>query len=105
MAKIKASPTAARMITINHGTEKFDIIPNGKDSKFVEVPDEVLNQRFVELLVDSGDIIVQQSAKKAETEDKITDLRKEAQELGIHFDGRTSEATLQKKVDEAKAAK
>lgn len=100
MAQVKTSPNTARVITINHGAQSYEIIPNGKDSQFVEVPDEVLEQQFAKHLIDSGDLIVKASPKAPKK-----DLRAEAKELGIDFDGRTSDATLQKKIDEAKAAK
>ncbi len=108
MAQVKAGPRTARPITINHGADQYEIIPNGDNSQFVEVPADVVKTKFVQSLVDSGDLIVKGGqepvkGKDDEEDERLNNLREEARNLGIKFDGRASAETLQKKIDEAKA--
>jgi hypothetical protein len=110
MAQVKSGARTARPITINHGSDKYEIIPNGDNSQFVEVPNDVVKTQFVQNLINSGDLIVKgyeepKKGKDDEEDEKLASLRQEAQSLGIDFDGRASAATLQKKIDEAKAPK
>lgn len=104
MAKIKAGAHTARQITVNHGDANFDIIPNGKDSAFVDVPDEVLKTPFVKALVDSGDLVVGSHEEDAPNEERQTLLRS-AQEAGVKVDKRWSDERLQQEIDKAKAPK
>ena len=90
MAKLKASPTCARLIIINtvkHG--QFQIVPGGKLSKWVTVPDEVLKEPFVECLVDKGDLIqgAGSAPEKSENEE-LEALRATCKERGIRYNGK-----------------
>lgn len=108
MAQVKAGGRTARSITINHGETKYEIIPNGDNSQFVEVPNEVVKGKFVQNLINSGDLIVKGyeepvKGKDAEEDERLVTLRQEAQSLGIEIDKRWKAERLQKEIDEAKA--
>lgn len=110
MAQVKAGARTARPITINHGDKQYAIIPNGDSSQFVDVPNDVVKTKFVQNLINSGDLIVKGyeepvKGKDDDEDDKLAALRQEAQSLGIDFDKRMKAETLQKKIDEAKAPK
>lgn len=105
MAQVKAGSRTARPITINHGDKQYEIIPNGDQSQFVDVPNEVVKTKFVQNLIESGDLVVKGYTDPAEEDDKLADLRKEAQSMGIEVDKRWKAERLQKEIDEAKAPK
>lgn len=110
MAQAKAGGRTARPITINHGDKKYEIIPNGDNSQFVEVPNEVVKTKFVQSLIDSGELIVKGyeepvKGKDEEEDERLNTLRLEAQSLGIEIDKRWKAERLQKEIDEAKAPK
>lgn len=90
MPKLKCAPTTARLITVNtkkHGS--FELIPNGAASKWVTVPDEVLDEPFVQCLVDAG-ILIQGAgvaAEKSEREE-LEALRAECKEKNIRYNGK-----------------
>ena len=90
MAKLKCSPTCARLVIVNtakHG--QFQIIPGGATSKWVTVPDEVLKEPFVECLVDNGTLIqgAGNAPEKSENEE-LEALRLECKERGIRYNGK-----------------
>lgn len=90
MAKLKCSPTCARLIIINtkeHG--QFQITPAGPTSKWVTVPDSVLSDPFVECLVDNGTLIqgAGVAPEKSENEE-LEALRAECKEKGIRYNGK-----------------
>lgn len=108
MAQVKAGSRTARSITINHGGAKYEIIPGGDNSEFVEVPDEAVKQKFVQHLIDSGELIVKGYSEPVkgendEEDEKLINARKEAQSLGIKIDKRWKLDRLQTEIDEAKA--
>lgn len=108
MAQVKAGPRTARSITINHGDAAYEIIPGGDNSAFVEVPNDVIKGKFVQNLINSGDLIVKGyeepvKGKDEEEDERLNKLRQEAQSMGLEFDKRMKADTLQKKIDEAKA--
>lgn len=108
MAQVKSGARTARSITINHGSDKYEIIPNGDNSQFVEVPNEVVKISFVQNLINSGDLIVKGyeepvKGKDNEEDEKLATLRQEAQNLGIEIDKRWKAERLQKEIDQAKA--
>jgi len=108
MAQVKAGPRTARSITINHGNAAYEIIPGGDNSAFVEVPNDVVKSKFVQNLINSGDLIVKGyeepvKGKDEDEDERLNKLRQEAQSMGLEFDKRMKADTLQKKIDEAKA--
>ncbi len=105
MVQIKAGAQTARLITINHDGKSYEIVPGGAGSVPVEIPNAAAKLPFVKALVDSGDLVMGDVAEEDEPDDKLQTLRKEAEALGVKFDGRTGAETLQKKIDEAKAPK
>lgn len=106
MVQIKAGAQTARLITINHNGKSFDIVPGGAGSVPVEIPNAAAKLPFVKALVESGELVMgDMTEDEDEVDDKLQTLRKEAEALGVKFDGRTGAETLQKKIDEAKAPK
>jgi len=110
MAQVKAGPRTARKITINDGNKSYDIIPGGEASATVDVPDSVVKGKFVQQLINSGDLIVTGYKEPVEEDDeeeneKLIKLREEAQSMGLEVDKRWKAARLQKAIDEAKAPK
>lgn len=108
MAQVKASPRTARAITINEGDKVYNVVPGGEDSEFVEVPDSVVRGKFVQALINSGELIVKGykepvKGEDDEEEEKLLKLRQEAQSLGLKVDARWKADRLQKEIDEAKA--
>lgn len=108
MAQVKAGSRTARSITINHGDKTYNIVPGGDNSAFVEVPNEVVKGKFVQNLINSGDLIVKGysepvKGKDEDEDERLNSLRQEAQSMGLEFDKRMKADTLQKKIDEAKA--
>lgn len=108
MAQVKSGARTARSITINHGDKKYQIIPNGDNSQFVEVPNDVVKTKFVQNLVDSGELIVKGQeeplkGKDEEEDNRLATLRQQAQSMGIEVDKRWKLDRLQKEIDEAKA--
>lgn len=108
MAQVKAGPRTARAITINEGDKTYNIVPGGEASEFVDVPDSVVRGKFVQNLINSGDLIVKGYKEPVKGEDdeedeKLATLRQEAQSLGLKVDARWKAERLQKEIDEAKA--
>ncbi|CAA9993652.1 unnamed protein product [Nesidiocoris tenuis] len=101
-------PRTARAITINEGDKTYNIVPGGDASEFVDVPDSVVRGKFVQNLINSGDLIVKGYKEPVKGEDdeedeKLATLRQEAQSLGLKVDARWKAERLQKEIDEAKA--
>ncbi len=108
MAQVKSGARTARPITINHGDKSYQIIPNGDDSQFVDVPNEVVKTKFVQNLINSGELIVKGysepvKGKDEDEEERLRGLREEAQSMGIEVDKRWKADRLQRAIDEAKA--
>ncbi len=108
MAQIKSGARTARPITINHGDKSYQIIPNGDESQFVDVPNDVVKTKFVQHLINSGELIVKGyeepvKGRDEEEEQRLQSLRQEAQNLGIEIDKRWKAERLQKEIDRAKA--
>lgn len=90
MAKLKCSPTCARLIIVNTVKDgQFQMIPGGSLSKWVTVPDNVLDMPFVQCLVEEGVLIAGagSAAEKSEAEE-IEALRAECKEKGIRYNGK-----------------
>jgi len=108
MAQVKAGARTARPITINHGDKQYEIIPNGDSSQFVDVPNDVVKTKFVQNLINSGDLIVKGyeepvKGKDEEEDERLVTLRQEAQSMGLEIDKRWKAERLQKEIDQAKA--
>lgn len=93
MAKVKAAPQTARLITINNTDGKsYDVVPGGDGSVEVVIPNRLAHGAFVQVLIKQGDLIL--------TEDgDIEDLRAQAEELGIQVDKRWKASRLQQEID------
>lgn len=105
MAKVKAAPRTARLITLNDTDGKsYDILPGGDESVEVEIPNRLAHSPFAQALAKEGHIILSDVGED-EDEADIDELRAQAEELGIEVDNRWKEARLQKEIDAAKAAK
>lgn len=96
MAKLKCSPTCARLIIINtkkHG--QYQIIPGGEVSKWVTVHEDVLKEPFVQCLIDNGILIAGAgvAAEKSEQEE-LQALRAECKEKGIRYNGKNKAEKL-----------
>ena len=90
MAKLKCSPTCARLVIVNtKNSGKFEMVPGGTASKWVTVPDSVLDDPFVQCLVDNGTLIqgAGSAPEKSENEE-IEALRAECKEKGIRYNGK-----------------
>ncbi len=101
MAKVKAAPNTARLITLNDVDGKtYDVVPNGPDSAEVEIPNRLAHSEFAQALAKDGHIILS-DVGDAESDDD--DLRAEAEELGIKVDKRWKADRLQQEIDAARA--
>lgn len=101
MAKIKCSPTCARLIVINHKKQTFSVVPGGKLSKWITVPEEVLSMPFVESLVDNGVLIAGTGVAAEKTEQEELDiLRAQCKELGIRYNGKHKVEKLKELLEE-----
>lgn len=101
MAKVKAAPTTARLITLNDTDgQAYDIVPNGPDSAEVEIPNRLANSPFAKALAKDGHIILSDVGEDESDEDE---LRAEAEELGVKVDRRWKADRLQQEIDAARA--
>lgn len=100
MAKVKAAPQTARLITINDmdGTA-YDILPGGDE---VEIPNRLAHGAFAQALAKEGHVIL---SDVGEEEAEDADLYAEAEELGIKVDKRWKTERIQQEIDKAKADK
>lgn len=107
MAKVKAAPNTARLITINDTDGKsYDIIPGGEGE--VVIPNRLAKGPFVQGLVKSGDLIVTEVGDdEPETGDDaiVEELRAQAEELGVKVDKRWKAERIQQEIDKAKEDK
>lgn len=100
MAKLKASSTCRRPIHITYGKETYTIVPGGKASAFVTVPDEVLNLPFVESRIDDGELVVGRSSAEDKTEQsELEELRQKCKDLGIRYNGKHKAETLRELIE------
>lgn len=100
MAKVKAAPQTARLITINDmdGTA-YDILPGGDE---VEIPNRLAHSPFVQALAKEGHVVL---SDVGEDEPEDGGLHAEAEELGIKVDKRWKAERIQQEIDKAKADK
>lgn len=102
MAKVKAAPQTARLITINDTDGKaYEILP-GADAAEVEIPNRLANSPFVQALAKEGQVVL---SDVGEDEAEDADLYAEAEELGIQVDKRWKASRLQQEIDKVKATK
>lgn len=101
MALVKTGIQTARLVTINHEDESYDIIPGGKDSEFVEIPDELLDLPFVAALIEDGTLVAKRG-QLSKFGESIDDLRAEAESLGVAVDKRWKAGRLKLEIESAK---
>lgn len=100
MAKVKAAPQTARLITVNDmdGTA-YDILPGGDE---VEIPNRLSHSPFVQALAKEGHVILSDVGEDESEDADIDELRAQAEELGIQVDKRWKASRLQQEIDKAK---
>lgn len=100
MAKVKAAPQTARLITINDmdGTA-YDILPGGDE---VEIPNRLAHGAFAQALAKEGHILLTEVGEDEQEDGDIDELRAQAEELGIQVDKRWKAARLQQEIDKVK---
>ena len=100
MAKVKAAPQTARLITINDmdGTA-YDILPGGDE---VEIPNRLAHGAFAQALAKEGHILLTEVGEDEQEDSDIDELRAQAEELGIQVDKRWKAARLQQEIDKVK---
>lgn len=93
MAKVKAAPQTARLITINDmdGTA-YDILPGGDG---VEIPNRLAHSPFVQALAKEGHVILSDVGEDEPEDADIDELRAQAEALGIKVDKRWKAEKLQ----------
>ena len=101
MALIKTGTQTARLVTINYEDSSYDIIPGGKDSEFVEVPDELLDLPFVDALIEDGTLVAKRG-QLSKVGESIDDLRAEAESLGVAVDKRWKVGRLKLEIESAR---
>lgn len=101
MAKVKAGPQTARLITINHNGKSYDIVPGGTGAVFVDVPNDAVKTPFVKALIESGELVMVESDSPVEDDDGLDELRAEAEKLGVKVDKRWKEERIQQEIDKA----
>lgn len=97
MAKVKAAPQTARLITINDtdGTA-YDILPGGDD---VEIPNRLAHSPFVQALAKEGHVILSDVGEDEPEDADIDELRAQAEALGIKVDKRWKAEKLQAAIE------
>lgn len=98
MAKLKAGVQTARLITVNHEGESYEIVPGGAGSVAVDVPNSIAKSSFVKALVEDGSLILS-DVTEDEPEDDLDALREEAEKLGIKVDKRWKAERIQQEID------
>lgn len=100
MAKVKAAPQTARLITINDmdGTA-YDILPGGDE---VEIPNRLARGAFAQALVKENHIVLTDVGEDESEDADIDELRAQAEELGIQVDKRWKVSRLQAEIDNVK---
>lgn len=109
MAKVKAGPHTARLITINDtdGTA-YDVVPGGEGAAEVVIPNRLAKSQFVQALAKQGDLIlteVGEDEPESGEDALLEEKRKEAEELGVKVDKRWKEDRIQQEIDKAKEQK
>jgi len=98
MAKVKAGPQTARLITLNDTDGKaYDIVPTAEE---IEIPNRLAHSAFAQALAKDGHIVL---TDVGEDESDEEDLRAEAEELGVKVDKRWKADRLQQEIDAARA--
>lgn len=97
MAKVKAAPQTARLITINDmdGTA-YDILPGGDE---VEIPNRLAHSPFVQALAKEGHVILSDAGEDEPEDADIDELRAQAEALGIKVDKRWKAEKLQAAIE------
>lgn len=104
MAKVKAAPQTARLITINDtdGTA-YDILPGGDE---VEIPNRLAHGAFAQALAKEGHVVLSSVDEDEPEEDaqngddeELAALRAQAEELSIEVDKRWKVKRLQAEID------
>lgn len=101
MALVKTGTQTARLITINYEDSSYNIIPSGKDSEFVEIPDELLDLPFVDALIEDGTLVAKRG-QLSKVGESIDDLRAEAESLGVVVDKRWKVGRLKLEIESAR---
>lgn len=99
MAKVKAAPQTARLITINDmdGTA-YDILPGGDE---VEIPNRLAHSAFAQALAKEGHVVLSDVGEDESEDADIDELRAQAEALGIKVDKRWKAEKLQAAIEEA----
>lgn len=96
MAKVKAGPQTARLITLNDTDGKaYDIVPTAEE---IEIPNRLAHSQFAQALAKDGHIILS-DVTEDEPEDDLDALREEAEKLGIKVDKRWKAERIQQEID------
>lgn len=97
MAKVKAAPQTARLITINDmdGTT-YDILPGGDE---VEIPNRLAHSPFVQALAKEGHVVLSDVGEDEAEDANIDELRAQAEALGIKVDKRWKAEKLQAAIE------
>lgn len=97
MAKVKAAPQTARLITINDmdGTA-YDILPGGDE---VEIPNRLAHSPFVQALAKEGHVVLSDVGEDESEDVDIDELRAQAEALGIKVDKRWKAEKLQAAIE------
>lgn len=97
MAKVKAAPQTARLITINDmdGTA-YDILPGGDE---VEIPNRLVRGAFAQALAKEGHIVLTDVGEDESEDADIDELRAQAEALGIKVDKRWKAEKLQAAIE------
>lgn len=97
MAKVKAGPQTARLITLNDtdGTV-YDILPGGDD---VEIPNRLAKGPFVQALTKEGHVVLSSVGEDESEDADIDELRAQAEALGIKVDKRWKAEKLQAAIE------
>lgn len=97
MAKVKAAPQTARLITINDmdGTA-YDILPSGDE---VEIPNRLAHSAFAQALAKEGHVVLSDVGEDESEDADIDELRAQAEALGIKVDKRWKAEKLQAAIE------
>lgn len=96
MAKVKAAPQTARLITINDTDDKsYDVVPGGDGSVDVEIPNRLAHSPFVQALAKEGHVVLSDVGEDESEDADIDELRAQAEALGIKVNKRWKAEKLQ----------
>lgn len=100
MAKVKAAPQTARLITINDTDGKsYDVVPGGDGSVDVEIPNRLAHSAFVQVLAKEGHVVLSDVGEDESEDADIDELRAQAEALGIKVDKRWKAEKLQAAIE------